>query len=48
MPLLEKWWFEHLNKSVEWEALIDSMRVKGAEFKDKFSFEVLTLCDSFV
>ena len=40
MPLVEKWWREHMNKVVEQEAFIDSVSGKSAELKGTFLFEV--------
>ena len=39
MPLVENWYYEHMNKLVERDLFIDSVRVKSAELKDKFLFE---------
>lgn len=37
IPLVEKWRFEQMNKSVEEDFFIDSMMVRGAELRDTFS-----------
>ena len=31
--LVETWQYDFMNELVEWEALFDSMRIKGAELK---------------
>lgn len=43
MPFLERGWHEHIDKLIDREAFIDSVRVKNAELKDKFLFVVLGL-----
>ena len=38
MPLLEKYWCEHINKLFEQEAFVDSSRVEGADLKNEVMF----------
>lgn len=33
--LVETWQYDFMGELVEWEALFDSMRIKGAELKKK-------------
>ena len=37
-PLVGIWWQENKNKLVEWEALADSVGIKGVDLEDKFLF----------
>ena len=34
MPLVEKWWYEHMNKLVEREVFIVSTRIQGEELEN--------------
>ena len=36
MLVVGKWWQENKNISVEWKALIDTMRINSAKLEDKF------------
>ena len=35
---LRHWWEYGNEKTVEWNALVDSMGIKGADLEDKFLF----------
>ena len=53
MLLVGIWWQENKNKLVEWNALNDTMGMKGANLEDKFLFQSqaafwhLFLCKSY-
>ena len=49
ISLLEKWLFEHMNKLLEREAFIGSVRVKCPELENNFLFKVIAaFCVSLV
>lgn len=40
MPLAEKLWSEHMNKLIEREAFIDSIKIQCAELRNIILFDV--------